>query len=445
MTHRSFTRQKIVSASIVSLAVTAMMGCAGQIDEGDAPDYQFAIQTAQWTHCADQGQRCEFTGTRQVRFGVSGRTTTGTFTDGVTCSNRSFGVRYGRGNMCDLLVEVPVETAVDAAVDAGSASADHTTHADAGTDAAVGATAMGPTINRNAIPTGDPGVSTQEISPTSEKPVPDPDIGAFRTSCLFSHMNFDDAIVFPGKPGAAHLHAYFGNTLSSASSTAESMRTTGNSTCRGGTANRTSYWVPAVIDGAGNPVKPTVGEFYYKTGYEGIAPAEIQVFPQSLRMIAGDGKASAPGQSHARWTCLNNGGKYQSNIPTCPVGDHVMMVIQFPQCWDGKNLDSTDHKSHMSYPVNGDCPSTHPVAIPEITFNIRYKVTAATNSSGWRLSSDMYGSSLPGGYSAHGDYFEGWDRTVAETFVKNCDRASMDCHSHLLGDGRMIYNSHETY
>ena len=57
----------------------------------------------------------------------------------------------------------------------------------------------------------------------------------------------------------------------------------------------------------------------------------------------------------------------------------------------------------------------------------------------------MYDSSKPGGYSLHGDWFEGWDREIAETFVKNCDQASMDCHSHLLGDGRMIYNSRETY
>ena len=25
-------------------------------------------------------------------------------------------------------------------------------------------------------------------------------------------------------------------------------------------------------------------------------------------------------------------------------------VRQFPQCWDGVNLDSPDHKSHMAYP-----------------------------------------------------------------------------------------------
>ena len=37
----------------------------------------------------------------------------------------------------------------------------------------------------------------------------------------------------------------------------------------------------------------------------------------------------------------------------------------FPSCWDGKNLDSPDHKSHMSYPNgafnDGTCPPSHPV------------------------------------------------------------------------------------
>lgn len=42
--------------------------------------------------------------------------------------------------------------------------------------------------------------------------------------------------------------------------------------------------------------------------------------------------------------------------------------IVFPSCWDGVNLDSEDHKSHMSYPVggapdSGDCPSSHPVKV----------------------------------------------------------------------------------
>jgi hypothetical protein len=159
-------------------------------------------------------------------------------------------------------------------------------------------------------------------------------------------------------------------------------------------------------------------------------------------VIAGDAKATGPGQNRAFWSCETYNG-HPNAIPDCQAGDKVVMMVQFPQCWNGKDLDSTDHKSHMSYPVNGACPSTHPIAIPEISFNVYYEVPAGTKSSSWRLSSDMYGSTLPGGYSAHGDWMEGWDRQIAETFVKNCDQGSKDCKSHLLGDGRMIYNSLE--
>jgi hypothetical protein len=301
--------------------------------------------------------------------------------------------------------------------------------------------AMGPYIDMSKLPTGNPGVSTVQIQATDEVPQPY-EIGAFRTSCEFSHMNNDDPIVFPGQPGKAHLHAYFGNSGANASSTPDSLHNSGNSTCRGGIANRSAYWVPAVIDKNGAPIKPHSAQVYYKTGYEGIRPNQVQVFPQGLRMIAGDAKSTAAGQTRAFWSCETYNG-HPNAVPDCQAGDKVVMMVQFPQCWNGKDLDSTDHKSHMSYPVNNACPSTHPIAIPEISFNIYYEVPAGTRSSQWRLSSDMYDSKLPGGYSAHGDWFEGWDRQVAETFVKNCDQASKDCKSHLLGDGRMIYNSLE--
>jgi hypothetical protein len=239
------------------------------------------------------------------------------------------------------------------------------------------------------------------------------------------------------------LHTYFGNSAANASSTAESLRTSGNSTCRGGIANRSAYWVPAVIDTNGAPIKPHSAEVYYKTGYEGIAPSQVTTFPQGLRMIAGDAKSAAAGQQRAYWGCEEYIG-HPSAVPTCQPNEFVIMTVQFPQCWNGKDLDSSDHKSHMAYPKNGACPSTHPVAIPEISFNIYYGVPAGSSSSKWRLSSDMYDKSLPGGYSAHGDWFEGWDRAIADAFVKNCDRTSKDCHSHLLGDGRYIYSSIET-
>lgn len=63
-------------------------------------------------------------------------------------------------------------------------------------------------------------------------------------------------------------------------------------------------------------------------------------------------------------------------------------------CWDGKNLDSPDHKSHVAYPVAGpqtftgssvgeSCPSTHPVKIPQLMLEIVWDTTAFNNKADW--------------------------------------------------------------
>jgi hypothetical protein len=292
----------------------------------------------------------------------------------------------------------------------------------------------GPYIDMSAIPQGDPGSSTVDLGTTSEKPAASDGTGAFRTQCTLSHMAKDDPLVFPGKPGAAHLHSFFGNTGVDAYSTQDSIRNSGNSTCRGGIANRSSYWVPAVIDAKGKPVEPISMDVYYKSGYNGIAPSAVKPFPSGLRVIAGSAKSSSA-QEHAFWECHGAYNGHPGSIPQCPGAEAIKMIVEFPQCWDGKNLDSADHVSHMAYPSGGKCPSTHPVPIPAISFNVLYPVR---DSAGWHLSSDMYDQSMPGGFSAHADWFEGWDPKVSETFVKNCVNPAVDCHSHLLGDGRTI-------
>ena len=76
--------------------------------------------------------------------------------------------------------------------------------------------------------------------------------------------------------------------------------------------------------------------------------------------------------------------------------------------------------------------------IPVITFNIGWRVTEANSTQRFRLSSDMYDPSIAAGFSAHGDWFEGWKDDIKNAFIKNCDQAAVDCHSHLLGDGRAI-------
>ncbi len=302
---------------------------------------------------------------------------------------------------------------------------------------------MVPAVDRAKIPKGSVGYSSELLAPTTQQPMYT-DIGAFRTVCEFSHMAFDDPIVYPGQPGRSHLHAFFGNTGVDANSTAASIAGSGNSTCRGGTVNRTAYWAPAIIDTKdGTPVKPESLITYYKTGYRGIAPAAVQPMPAGLRMIAGDSTASAPtGGGVAIFNCFDpstgQGPKTVELPTTCPVGNTIWATVVFPQCWDGVHLDSPDHKSHMAYPINGGCPATHPVPFPEVTLNFAYTVTDAAAVARWRLASDSYDSRIPAGYSLHADWFNGWKPEIIEAFIRNCDQASRDCFAHLLGNGQMM-------
>lgn len=287
-----------------------------------------------------------------------------------------------------------------------------------------------------SFPKGAAGATAERMSATAERPSSSDGTGNFRTTCDYSHMAYDDPIVFPGQPGRAHLHAFFGNTAVTAYSTSESIAQSGNSTCRGGTLNRSAYWVPAMIDmRSRTPVQPQESMFYYKTGYNGVRPADVRPFPAGLRMIAGDPSNRSP-SGHFRYYCYNNPSMRGSTFPNCPVGDDLVTEIWFPQCWDGVNMDSPDHKSHMAYP-RGGCPASHPVALPEITFNIHYRVTQPNQTAHWRMSSDTYDG--PPGYSSHGDWWNGWQQTALEDWVRNCNNPGVDCHAHLLGNGQQIF------
>ena len=305
-------------------------------------------------------------------------------------------------------------------------------------------------VNRSLVPAPVVGFDNVRIRNTGDMGYPDPDnVGAFRTVCDYSHMNFDDPIVYPGRPGAAHLHVYFGNTSVNAATTTANITEMGNSTCRGGIVNRSGYWAPAMIDTRnGAPMKPLFSHVYYKTGYQGVANSQVRPMPKGLRMIAGDASNTVV---KPRWeTNVSYGcdGGGSDTIPTCQPGQILEMHIDFPQCWNGVNLDSANHRSHMAYgrwaPVAGSpgsgCPASHPVPIPSISFIILYPVTG-NDTSTWRLSSDINGSVA--GTSGHADWMDGWrGQTPGEylpnVFVARLLNQGLSGGSHMIGDGRIM-------
>jgi hypothetical protein len=295
----------------------------------------------------------------------------------------------------------------------------------------------------NAVIPG-PGYDVDRVRDTTDAPVAGGG-GQFRLECVVGWRARNDPIVYPGQPGRSHDHMGWGNTALDAFSTVETLLATGNSSCRGGTINKSAYWVPTLIDlQTSKPILPASIKVYYKNA--GYPKASIEDLPIGLRMIAGDPMATKPqpnnsSQAHT-WKC---GTKFYQGIPTdqllCPPGSSLVVSVYFPQCWDGSNLDSPDHKSHMSYgssvkvPLSNPavyqrvCPATHPKVIPQISFQLNYVVT---DSRQMRFVSDT-NLAQQAGWTMHGDVIVAWKKEVMERWVRNCNRAGAECHSHILG------------
>jgi hypothetical protein len=251
----------------------------------------------------------------------------------------------------------------------------------------------------------------------------------FFSNCRFSHAADDDPIVLPGRPGRSHAHTFFGNTSTNAYSTLQSLlRAT--TTCKPH-ADKAAYWVPTLLKN-GREVRPAKAQIYYVLR----GTTEMRAFPPGLRIVAGDAHASRPqNPAVVYWACGGHALRTKPS-PTAPARCPVLrgrlearlrgrsksillpvrgksfleLHVNFPDCWDGKHLDSVDHKSHMAYSRNYVCPPSHPVKVPLIRLMIRYPLTSGANVT---LSS---GGQLTG----HADFFNAWDGKALTRLVDDC-------------------------
>ena len=214
--------------------------------------------------------------------------------------------------------------------------------------------------------------------------------------CGFSHRSNDDPIAFPGQPGRSHNHTFIGNRTTDAGSTPAELR--GGPTSCGDAGDASAYWVPTLFDGD-TPVRPLVALVYYvKRTYE-----PIHLLPPALRIIAGDPMATRPqATTHLGWSCGGVGAPTRRfAVPrACTGGQPLQLRVDFPNCWDARNVDSADHKRHMAYAVAGRCPESHPVPVPTVTLIVLYStVSVAARPSAGR-------------YAMHADFMNGWDAEV---------------------------------
>jgi hypothetical protein len=250
--------------------------------------------------------------------------------------------------------------------------------------------------------------------------------GAFNADCFFSHRAADDPIVYPGQPGAAHMHDFIGSKTLNANSTNASLLNAPTNCDRYGSnghkdADKSAYWVPTLYVN-GSPVSPGKISAYYNAGYRDYT--KIRSFPVGYRIIAGvaQGNSSDAVGKVYTWGCNGNevaAGTFTS-APTC--GSMILLSISFPDCWDGVNLDSANHRSHATYSSaigNGQygCPSSHPILLPQLRLTIPYQTTAGPTTV---LSSGNMST-------IHADFMNGWDQAQLDFLVKTCLNTDTYC------------------
>jgi hypothetical protein len=273
-------------------------------------------------------------------------------------------------------------------------------------------------------------------------------VGTFRTACEFSHFGYDDPLVHPNKPGAAHLHMFWGNTDVNAYSTYNTLKDSGSSTCNGMELNRSGYWAPALFDDKGNVRVPERIIVYYK-GY-GPTRNKAQVYPPGAAMVVDDivhrtpytagGTKGIYGDT-VNFMCTDQyrGDKYNlsDTMPAC-VGDNepgkrkvLEMHVKFPTCL--VNTAAPQDPKSWQLAKNGDwyysdCQGGQ--QFPHIHYIIAYPLEAGDNTAGWYLSSDIDSTTRQrtktGGSSIHADWWGGWHPGINKEWIDNCVKLSTD-------------------
>ncbi|MCC5951095.1 MAG: DUF1996 domain-containing protein [Acidimicrobiia bacterium] len=236
----------------------------------------------------------------------------------------------------------------------------------------------------------------------------------FVVECGFSHRLPDDPIVHPRRPGVSHEHDFFGATATDAHSTGTSL-VIGDTTCAD-PADTAAYWVPSLLDD-GTPVEPIRVVAYYRAG-PGVDPTEVRSWPLGLAMLAGDPGAQGPQPlGIVAWHC-GNSERLSAEPPGCAERSPLALRLTFPDCWNGRDLDSDDHRGHVSYSADGACPPAHPTPIVQLIMEVQYPV-----------HDDPTSLSLSSGamHTAHGDVLNGWDPDGLDRQVEQCLHRNLVC------------------
>ncbi|KAH6655790.1 hypothetical protein BKA67DRAFT_591987 [Truncatella angustata] len=248
-----------------------------------------------------------------------------------------------------------------------------------------------------------------------------------------------DPVVQPGSNPSSHVHHIVGGNAFNATMEGDVASRATCTTCEMA-EDFSNYWTAVLYFKHSNgsyhrvpviPVNPgnldgysgtqgglTVYYTQYDLSRDNIKQQPVKTFPPGFRMTVGSPSVTSNQHVGLRYQCLQangNRGPEITDFPkqACPGG--IFVTQHFPACWDGKNLDSPDHQSHVYNTISLDgftnapaCPSSHPVRVPQVAFETVWD-TSKFNSMWTSGAPNPYVWSFEGtGAGTHADYMFGW-------------------------------------
>lgn len=237
----------------------------------------------------------------------------------------------------------------------------------------------------------------------------------FRVLCPSSHFAKDDPIVQPGRPGATHRHEFFGARAADADATVAELEA-GATTCRL-RRDTAAYWAPSLEVG-GVLVRGTMTAYYSRHGKPRAAAP-----PRGLKVVAGNARAvRRQPMSVTHWQCVGRGRSARfAERPACRRGERLAAWVLFPDCWDGRRIDSADHASHLAYAVRAACPATHPVPIMRVALLVAWAARPAA------VARVTLGGGALTAHGMHADFWNTWHQPTLRQLRWDCIELATPC------------------
>ncbi|MFI6858004.1 DUF1996 domain-containing protein [Streptomyces sp. NPDC050416] len=271
--------------------------------------------------------------------------------------------------------------------------------------------------------------------------------GSFATDCGVNEnglFNSDNIIAAPGVTnGAHHFHDYVGNQANNAFASDQDLADAKTSCVDQG--DKSSYYWPVLrlqngtqeqdAKSPGGGIEGNAGEIVtpkqVTLTFVGNPQGKVTEMPRLLRIITGDAKSfvNGPANANASWSCTGfEDRQLKDKYPLCPQGSDVVRTFRFQSCWDGRNIDSANHRTHVAFTdAAGNCPSGFR-PIPQLVQRIVYDVDAPSLEDGGRTTPlfavDSFPEQLHKPVTDHGDFINVFDEDLM--------REMADC----INDGR---------